>query len=242
MKKLIINADDFGYCKGVNYGIIEAHTNGVLTSTTMMANMPGFDHAIELHQQHPNLSIGVHLNLTTGSPVLSHLKTIVDTEGNFHNQAYYKGSFIIDQKEVYDEWRAQIEKILAAGIQPTHLDAHHHANLFGNFNDIYFKLADEYNLPVRNNFNNQDPARRTTDGFVDSIETALKSEKSLNQLFATHSTVEIMCHPAFLDKFLLASSSYTYPRTEELDLLTHPSIKKLISQQDIIELATYRSI
>src|SRR5690606_21982174 len=130
-----------------------------------------------------------------------------DTDGNFHNQAYYKGSFIIDQQEVYDEWKAQIEKILAAGIQPTHLDAHHHANLFGDFNNIYFKLADEYNLPVRNNFNNQDSTRRTTDGFVDSIETVLKSEESLNQLFATHSTVEIMCHPAFLDKFLLASSS-----------------------------------
>lgn len=120
MKKLIINADDFGYCKGVNYGIIEAHADGVLTSTTMMANMPGFHHAVELRQQHPNLGIGVHLNLTTGSPVLKHLKTIVDTEGNFHSQAYYKGSFIIDQKEVYDEWKAQIEKTLAAGIQPTH--------------------------------------------------------------------------------------------------------------------------
>lgn len=103
MNKLIINADDFGYCKGVNYGIIEAHTDGILTSTTMMANMPGFDHAVELHRQHPKLGIGVHLNLTTGSPVLKHLNTIVDTEGNFRNQAYYKGSFIIDSQEVYDE-------------------------------------------------------------------------------------------------------------------------------------------
>lgn len=242
MKKLIINADDFGYCKGVNYGIIEAHIDGVLTSTTMMANMPGFDHAVELHHQFPDLGIGVHLTLTTGAPVLSHLKTIVDTEGKFRNQAYYKGSFNIDQQEVYDEWKAQIEKILAAGIQPTHLDAHHYANLFGDFNNIYFKLADEYNLPVRNNFNNQDPTRKTTEGFVYTMETVLQSEDTLNELFEMHDSVEIMCHPAFLDNFLLSSSSYSYPRTEELDLLTHPSIKKLISQQDIIELATYRSI
>lgn len=242
MKKLIINADDFGYCKGVNYGIIEAHIDGVLTSTTIMANMPGFDHAVELHQQYPNLSIGVHLNLTTGSPVLSHLKTIVDTKGNFRNQAYYKSSFIIDQKEVYDEWKAQIEKILAAGIQPTHLDVHHHANLFGDFNVIYFKLADEYNLPVRNNFNNQDPTSRTTDGFVYTMETALQSEEALEQLFETHNTVEIMCHPAFLDKFLLASSSYTYPRTEELDLLTHPTTKELFSSQSLFELTTFKNI
>lgn len=242
MKKLIINADDFGYCKGVNYGIIEAHTDGVLTSTTMMANMPGFDHAVELHQQYPNLGIGVHLNLTTGSPVLNHLKTIVDTDGNFHSQAYYKESFTVDEKEVYDEWKAQIEKILATGIQPTHLDTHHHANLFGAFNETYFKLADEYNLPVRNNFNNQEPARRTTDGFVYTMETALQSEGPLNQLFATHDTVEIMCHPAFLDKFLLASSSYTCPRTEELDLLTHPDTKELFRSQNLFELTTFKNI
>lgn len=242
MKKLIINADDFGYCKGVNYGIIEAHTDGVLTSTTMMANMPGFDHAVELHRHYPNLGIGVHLNLTTGSPVLNHLKTIVDTEGNFRNQAYYKGSFIIDQQEVYDEWKAQIEKILAAGIQPTHLDAHHHANLFGDFNRIYLRLADEYNLPVRNNFKNQDPTRKTTEGFVYTMETVLQSEESLRQLFEIHDTVEIMCHPAFLDTFLLASSSYTSPRTEELELLTDLATKELFSTQEEIELVTFRQI
>lgn len=208
----------------------------------MMANMPSFDHAVGLHHQYPNLGIGVHLNLTTGSPVLKHLKTIVDTEGNFRNQAYYKGSFIIDQKEIYDEWKAQIEKILAAGIQPTHLDAHHHVNLFGDFNNIYFKLADEYNLPVRNNFNNQDPVRRSTDGFVYTMETVLQSEETLEPLFETHDTVEIMCHPAFLDKFLLSSSSFTYPRTEELDLLTHPTTKELFSSQSLFELATFKQI
>lgn len=114
MNKLIINTDDLGYCKGVNYGIIEAYKDGILTSTTMMANMPGFDHAVELHKQHPSLGIGVHLTLTTGKPILKQLKTIVDAEGNFRNQSYYKSSFIIDQQEIYDEWKAQIEKILAA--------------------------------------------------------------------------------------------------------------------------------
>lgn len=242
MKKLIINADDFGYCKGVNYGIIEAHKDGVLTSTTLMANMPSFDHAVGLHQQYPNLGIGVHLTLTTGTPVLNHLKTIIDTDGNFRNQAYYKESFTVDEHEVYDEWKAQIEKALAAGIQPTHLDAHHHANLFGDFNNIYFKLADEYSLPVRNNFNNQDPTRRTTDGFVYTMKTVLQSEEALEQLFEAHDTVEIMCHPAFLDKCLLTSSSYTYPRTEELDLLTHPITKELFSSQSLFELGTFKHI
>ena len=242
MKKLIINADDFGYCKGVNYGIVEAHSDGILTSTTMMANMPGFDQAVDLHKQYPGLGIGVHLVLTTGRPLLKSLKTIVDADGNFRNQAYYKGSFIIDQQEIHDEWKAQIEKILAAGIQPTHVDTHHHANLFGDFNDIYLKLADEYHLPVRNNFENQDPTRKTTDGFIYTMETVLQSAQSLETLFETKDSVEIMCHPAFLDKFLLTSSSYTYPRTEELEFLTHPAIKELFNNQDTIELTTFQSV
>ncbi|MBM6615344.1 chitin disaccharide deacetylase [Desemzia sp. RIT804] len=242
MKKLIINADDFGYCKGVNYGIIEAYSDGVLTSTTMMANMPGFDQAVDLHKQYPGLGIGIHLVLTTGRPLLKNLKTIVDADGNFRNQAYYKGSFIIDQQEIYDEWKAQIEKILAAGIQPTHVDTHHHANLFGDFNEIYLHLADEYQLPVRNNFQNQDASRRTTDGFVYTMETVIQTTETLEQLFETQDSVEIMCHPAFLDKFLLNHSSYTYPRTEELELLTHPTIKDLFSTQDTIELTTFKSV
>lgn len=242
MKKLIINADDFGYCKGVNYGIIEAYKNGILTSTTMMANMPGFEQALELHEQYPGLGIGIHLTLTTGRPILSNLKTIVDAEGNFRNQAYYKGSFIIDQQEIYDEWKAQIEKILATGIKPTHVDTHHHANLFSDFNDIYLKLADEYQLPVRNNFNNKEHTRRTTDHFIYTMETVIQTVESLEKLFETNNSVEIMCHPAFLDKFLLSHSSYTYPRTEELELLTHPTIKNLFTTQNTIELTTFESV
>lgn len=59
MGKLIINADDFGYGKGVNMGIIEAYQNGVLTSTTLMAGMPGFDQAVKLAKDNPGLGVGV---------------------------------------------------------------------------------------------------------------------------------------------------------------------------------------
>lgn len=242
MKKLIINADDFGYCKGVNYGIVEACKEGILTSTTMMANMPGFVHAIGLHEQNPSLGIGVHLVLTTGRPVLRNLKTITDAEGNFRKQAYYKGAFIVDELEIYNEWKAQIEKILEAGIIPTHLDSHHHANVFGNFNTIFLKLADEYNLPVRNNFTNSDMKRRTTDAFVYTMETVIKTTKDLDNLFEFNNSVEIMCHPAFLDKFLLSNTSYTYPRTDELELLTHPKTIELFKQHPEIQLTTFNNI
>ena len=68
-KRLIINADDFGLCTGVNCGIVHAHTNGVLTSTTLMAGAPGALQAVELAAKMPDLGIGIHLNLLEGKPV-----------------------------------------------------------------------------------------------------------------------------------------------------------------------------
>ncbi|MEG0276419.1 MAG: ChbG/HpnK family deacetylase, partial [Coprobacillus sp.] len=75
MVKIINNADDFGYSNAINYGIIDCYLNGMLTSTTLMPAMPGFDHAVALAKQNPGLGIGVHLTLTCGRPVLEGHKT-----------------------------------------------------------------------------------------------------------------------------------------------------------------------
>ena len=69
-KKIIINADDFGLCEGVNKGIVKAHTEGVLTSATLMTNMPRADEAVVLTKSLPSLGVGVHLNLTNGWPLV----------------------------------------------------------------------------------------------------------------------------------------------------------------------------
>ena len=80
---IIFNADDFGYCKGVNLGIWEAYRNGLVRSATMMANMPGFDHAANLALSDPGLKLGVHLTLTAGKSVGGVYKTLTDAEGKF---------------------------------------------------------------------------------------------------------------------------------------------------------------
>ena len=69
MKKVIINADDFGLVQGVNEGIVKAHQEGILTSATLMANMPGFDQAVEIARANPELGVGVHLNILRGQPI-----------------------------------------------------------------------------------------------------------------------------------------------------------------------------
>ena len=86
MSKLIVNADDFGYCEAVNYGIISAHRNGIVTSTTIMANMPGFDHAVNLLKKNKDIGCGVHMTLSCNKPLNNKFKSLVDENGMFHRR------------------------------------------------------------------------------------------------------------------------------------------------------------
>ena len=134
MKQLILNADDFGLTRGVNEGIIRAHREGVLTSATLMACGPAFDHAVELAKQNPRLGIGCHLVLVGGRAVApaEEISSLASKDGRLPESL---GSFvtrlssgIIRPKEIDRELRAQILKIRAAGIEPTHLDTHKHTH------------------------------------------------------------------------------------------------------------------
>lgn len=241
MKKLIINADDFGYSRGVNHGIIDCHQEGILTSTTFMTNMPGAEHAVQLAKENPDLGVGVHLVLTCDRPLLDSHRTIVDVNGHFRLLNFYQGAFDIDYDEVYAEWKAQIEQFLSYGLTPTHLDSHHHINSFGEIPKVFLQLAREYNLPVRNNLDVPSDVK-TTDLFSRQIENALKNKQTLDDLFKTGDLVEVMCHPAYLDKKLMATSSFTYPRIDEVEFLTHPTTLELIKSRTDLVLANFKDI
>src|SRR5215472_10305385 len=71
MKKLIVTADDFGLTRRVNEAIAIAHSNGIVTTASLMVNGNGFESAVEIAQNCPNLDVGLHLNLTEGRPVSS---------------------------------------------------------------------------------------------------------------------------------------------------------------------------
>lgn len=262
MKHLILNADDFGYSYGVNYGIIESHLRGVLTSTTLMAGMPGFDHAVSLAKAHPSLGVGVHLTLTCGRPVLTDHKTLTEPNGDFHSQAYYHNEEQpLDKDEVYREWKAQIEKVLAAGIEPTHLDSHHHVHTFRGLEDVFVRLAREYDLPVRNSrhdcTDNHVQGVPCPNYLVDFIEgsgahfhtplteyaPAIESNmhRILLKAFKTLDCVEIMCHPAYLDTAVMLHSSFNLHRMCEVDLLISPATKAFIEQLEDVSLANYKT-
>ena len=135
MRRLIVNADDFGYTSGVNRAIIEAHTSGVVTSSTLMANGPAFVEAVQVAKTVPALSVGCHVVLTDGEPVLAAEQLPSLTHGTHFRDGMMTfaaravaGS--IDADEIAAEATAQICKIQTAGIAVSHFDTHKHTHLF----------------------------------------------------------------------------------------------------------------
>lgn len=246
--KLIVNADDFGYSKGVNLGIIEAHVEGIVSSTTMMMNMPGVEHALHLAAQHPDLGVGVHLVLTCGSPLEQNVPSLTDEHGLFRRGQSHLAE--ASAAEVEREFTAQLERFIRSGRRPTHLDSHHHVHAHEAILPIVLRLAEKYDLPVRYpwTFVQQGreayPRIRTTEGFSHrfygdglTVRTLLGIVDSL----ADCATAEIMTHPAYVDEELLAGSSYAVQRTRELQILTAPEVKEYIRSRKA-QLVTFNEI
>src|SRR5262245_16933755 len=132
MKRLIINADDFGFTRGVNEGIVRAFELGIVTSTTLMANGEAFDHAVELAKANPRLAVGCHLAAVGGKPVLTKGGSLVNGDRRLPAtlsklvSGLARGTIRI--AEIESEFRAQVDRVFKAGIVPTHLDSHKHSH------------------------------------------------------------------------------------------------------------------
>ncbi len=150
MKSLIVNADDFGLSTGINRGIIETFENGIVTRTSIMANGPAFDDACSLALQ-TSIPVGLHLNLTFGSPVSSPEKipSLVNAHGHFHGKwaftrRYFSG--LIKHREIEKEMQAQIIKVLNRGIHIMHLDSHHHIHCLPGVGKIFQQFANKHGI------------------------------------------------------------------------------------------------
>lgn len=240
MKLLIINADDYGYCAGINQGIITAYQKGVITSTTIMPGMPGFEQATALAKANPELGVGIHLTLTCNRPILNDVPSLVDEQGYFHKITYYEQDFTINPEELYREWQAQIEKVIAAGIQPDHLDSHHHVHVLQQISPVFEKLAKAYNLPVRGNYQKSADIKSTR-RFYSTFDNLSRSKAiwkpfdlhSLVEDVQTYGSVEIMCHPGYLDADIIEGSSLTVNRTYTLRELQDPRYPALFQNAQI---------
>lgn len=231
MIKLIVNADDFGYSRGVNFGIIDSHMRGIVNSSTMMMNMPGTGHAIELAKEYPSLQVGIHLVLTCGKPLLQDVHSLVDENGHFKKlkQIREKNDIVLDELE--REWTAQIERFLASGLIPTHFDSHHHVHGINEFYPVVQRLSEKYKLPVRKTKNELKGIKPFTDLFFSDFYGDSAREDYFAQLGARvedGQLVEIMCHPAYLDSAVMNGSSYNIYRTVETSILTSVTLPENI--------------
>jgi chitin disaccharide deacetylase len=135
VRRLIINADDFGFTPGVNRAIVEAHQHGVVTSSTLMANGRAFADAVSLAKTLPDLSVGCHVVLIDGQPILSsgQLPSLT-ADSRFRDGIKMFAARAIAGRvhpdQVAAEAAAQIRKIQSSGIAVTHVDTHKHTHLF----------------------------------------------------------------------------------------------------------------
>lgn len=233
--RLIVNADDFGYSRGVNCGISDAHRYGVVTSATVMANMPSFWHAMALAHTLPELGIGLHFNITHGRPLGKKLSTLTDHDGNFKGTDYiFSGENAIDPFDIEQELHAQMQALLQCGCTPTHIDSHHHVHTAPAVMDVVTGYAQKMGLPVRN-------ASRTTKQPLEPAALCMgfhaenvRTEWLTSYLESCDEDVlELMTHPGFADEPLLAQSTYGLQRVKEHAVLTSEDVKAFITARGI---------
>jgi len=152
VKNLIVNADDLGWTDGVNRGIVEAFHHGIVTSTSLLANGAAFAGGVEAARSAPGLGVGVHLNLSDGPPVANPevVTSLLNDNAEFAGgpqslllRRARRGLLLV---EVEDEWDAQIQKIVDAGITPTHLDGHKHVHMLPGLFEIAVRLAKRHGI------------------------------------------------------------------------------------------------
>lgn len=221
MKNVIINADDFGLKSSVNEAIIESFTKGLINSTTLMANMQGFEEAINLaHEKKITKKIGVHLVLTEGVSLTEGIKSMkfLFNKKEFTPELRNKNLFLLNKSEqnlIFKEYSAQIEKIRNNGIPITHLDTHHQIHDMWAIFNLLAALLKVYNIPSMRILNNLEKSKQMHKNLYRSLINLFLKAKKINYTnylgnridvlsklktepaFLYNNSVEIMVHPDY---------------------------------------------
>lgn len=248
---LIVNADDFGLSKGQNYGIAEACRHGLVTSTTAMVNADAAEHAAELSRTLPSLATGMHFVLTLGEPLTA--MPGLTREGKLGKWLWQMAEEdTLPLEEIRRELAAQYVRFVALfGCEPTHIDSHHHVHMIPQIFPLVAEFAKEKGVAMR-----VDRALARRDGLdagglrsSDAFSSAFYGESISESLFmqvlddsaaAGEKSLEVMCHPAFVDNTIMGSA-YCYPRLAELEVLTSAALEQAIAQKGY-RLGTYRDL
>jgi len=231
--KLIVNADDFGISEAVNRGIVEAHVRGIVTSTSIMATAPKFEHAVELARQRPSLAVGVHLVLTEQRPLTgaAAAASLVRPDGTFepHLKQLLKKRLrgLVAMSEVRSELDAQIRRVRSAGIAINHLDGHQHVHVLPGISRVVAELAAAHGISAV-----RYPAERVRGYMLRSVKHAprVMEQAALNMFCASSPLARLRRSDEFvgfyfggrLDEANLETVISGLPTRGTVELMCHP--------------------
>ncbi len=234
-RRIIINADDFGLCDGVNKAVAQAHSHGVLTSATIMANMKAAEKAVEIARQLTTLGVGVHLNLTEGRPISKDtcIESLLDDNGQFAYSPAILSLLSLGRHEIRKairaELAAQIQWVIDNGLKPTHLDSHKHIHVFPAIFSIVCQLARRFKIPaIRFTLESKEISRipwplTSADGRrrARRVRIMAKINRMQNPDFLKNDALFGIAHTGKIDvNFFKAVALYNSARTCEV--MTHP--------------------
>lgn len=266
MKRLIINADDFGMTEGINRAIADCHRQGVVTSTTLLVNGEAVDSARELAAATPSLGVGLHLNLTSGAPTLpaESVSSLLGGDGLFPgaNKALARLSMgAVNRQELDREIAAQVEALRSLGLDPTHVDSHHHIHAHPVVGAAVARVCPRLGISKARGFRLRPRSLkaaairlaaamsrgrgglRSPDRFA-GIEVMGERDVAdylRRALQAGGDSLEYMCHPGYADEQLYRISSYNSLRQVELEALRSVAVVGVIEAAGV-ELISYREL
>jgi chitin disaccharide deacetylase len=228
-RALIVNADDFGYTPGVNRGVVEAHERGIVTSASLMVDQPAAGEAAAYARSHPELSVGLHLELQRWRTPR------VPWRGRAGEERRLQGQAAADLRRQLERFRDLV------GSDPTHIDSHQHRHRQHSLRPLFIELADGLGVPLRQ----FDSRVRFCGDFYGQLDRGrsnlLAIEPSglveiLEELPA--GVTELCSHPGYAEDL---KTSYRLERAREVATLCDASVREAIDSLGI-KLITFRDL
>jgi len=220
--RIVVNADDLGISEAVNEAIFRRLENRTVTSATILSNGPFTAEAIKRVHRFPECSFGVHLNLTEFKPLSANshvaLSDILDEEGHFNGNAIREIKIGVPiLRAIYREWCEQIESHIRAGVQPSHLDAHHHVHTIPRMLPVLALLRRRYKINrIRISKNLYTPQSLAPPGMLAKKRLYNRALRSIGfkttGIFTDLETFVKLC-------------SLQPPRKQTVEVMTHPDLE-----------------
>lgn len=220
LTSLIVNADDFGVCDGVNRGIVEAHERGIVTSTSLMVNGRAAAQAAAYGRRRPALAVGLHLEL-------GHWRVRRRPWSRASSETKLQSVVARDARAQLDRFRRLL------GRDPTHLDSHHHRHRVDLLRPVFEAMGRELGVPVRH----LDPGVRFQGEFYGHDGAGRPAPQAISPAALVGilerlppGTVELGCHPGYTEGL---REWYREERVQEVRSLCDPQVRAAVDRLGI---------